>query len=81
LIDIGLKFSKFERKLGEIDRARDIYAHLAQFANPRLARNEEAFWAKWERFEVFHGNEETYKDFMKMKRSVELRYAPVAPTF
>lgn len=29
LIDIGLKFSKFERKLGEIDRARDIYVHLS----------------------------------------------------
>lgn len=30
-IEIGLKFSKQERKLGEIDRARGIYQHMSQF--------------------------------------------------
>jgi pre-mRNA-splicing factor SYF1 len=30
-IEMGLKFSKTERKLGEIDRARAIYQHMSQF--------------------------------------------------
>ena len=34
LIQVGLRFAKLERKLGEMDRARNIYAHLAQFCNP-----------------------------------------------
>jgi len=29
LIEFGVRFSKFERKLGEIDRARAIYTHLS----------------------------------------------------
>jgi pre-mRNA-splicing factor SYF1 len=79
LIDIGLKFTKLERKLGEIDRARGIYEHLSQYSNPNHSLQKEKFWRKWEQFEVFHGNEETYKEFMKAKRTVELRYAAVAP--
>lgn len=30
-IEMGLKFSKLERKLGEIDRARSVYQHMSQF--------------------------------------------------
>jgi pre-mRNA-splicing factor SYF1 len=29
LLEIGLRFAKLERKLGEIDRARAIYIHLS----------------------------------------------------
>jgi len=34
LIQLGLRFAKLERKLGELDRARSIYEHLSQFCNP-----------------------------------------------
>jgi pre-mRNA-splicing factor SYF1 len=42
------RFAQMERKLGEIDRARAIYAHASQFCDPRI---EPAFWAEWNTFE------------------------------
>lgn len=40
---------------------------------------EEQFWQIWEKFEVYHGNEDTYADFMRAKRTVELRYSVAMP--
>eukprot|EP00828_Plagiopyla_frontata_P004798 TRINITY_DN1181_c0_g1_i4.p1 TRINITY_DN1181_c0_g1~~TRINITY_DN1181_c0_g1_i4.p1 ORF type:complete len:430 (+),score=61.17 TRINITY_DN1181_c0_g1_i4:89-1378(+) len=34
LVEIGIRYSELERKLGEIDRARTIYQHVSQFSNP-----------------------------------------------
>lgn len=35
-IDMCLKFADLERKLGEIDRSRAIYAHCSQMCDPRV---------------------------------------------
>lgn len=43
-----LRFAGLERKLGEIDRARAIYAHASQFCDPRI---NTAFWSEWNAFE------------------------------
>lgn len=32
---MGLRLAQLERKFGEIDRARGIYMHIAQFNDPR----------------------------------------------
>ena len=32
-----LRFADLERKLGEIDRARAIYAHCSQICDPRVS--------------------------------------------
>ena len=69
---MGLKFAELEVKLGELDRARAIYAHTSQFADPRV---DKAFWEAWHQFEVRFGNEDTYKDMLRIKRSVEAVYA------
>jgi len=34
--EMCLRFAALERKLGEIDRARSIYAHASQFCDPRV---------------------------------------------
>lgn len=34
--EFSLKFADLERKLGEIDRARAIYAHASQMCDPRV---------------------------------------------
>ena len=65
--EICLKFAAMERRLGEIDRARAIYGHASQFADPRV---DKAFWETWEKFEVAHGNEDTFKEMLRIKRSV-----------
>jgi pre-mRNA-splicing factor SYF1 len=66
-----LKFAEMERRLGEIDRARAIYGHASQFCDPRT--NLE-FWQKWDSFEVQHGNEDTYKEMLRIKRSVAAKF-------
>ena len=69
--DMCLKFAEMERRLGEIDRARAIYGHASQFCDPRTTPD---FWSKWEAFEVHHGNEDTFKEMLRIKRSVQAQY-------
>ena len=66
-----VKFAEMERRLGEIDRARAIYGHASQFCDPRV---EAEFWRKWEQFEVQHGNEDTFKEMLRIKRSVQAQF-------
>lgn len=75
--EMCLKFAEMERRLGEIDRARAIYGHASQFCDPR--RNAD-FWQKWEAFEVQHGNEDTFKEMLRIKRSVQAQYKYVITT-
>ncbi|PWY95854.1 pre-mRNA-splicing factor syf1 [Aspergillus sclerotioniger CBS 115572] len=69
--EMCLKFAEMERRLGEIDRARAIYGHASQFCDPRT---NAPFWQKWEAFEVQHGNEDTFKEMLRVKRSVQAQY-------
>jgi pre-mRNA-splicing factor SYF1 len=75
--EMCLKFAEMERRLGEIDRARAIYGHASQFCDPRT---NAPFWQKWEAFEVQHGNEDTFKEMLRIKRSVQAQYKYVSPT-
>lgn len=74
--EMCLKFAEMERRLGEIDRARAIYGHASQFCDPRT---NAGFWQKWESFEVQHGNEDTFKEMLRIKRSVQAQYKYVLP--
>lgn len=69
--EMCLKFADMEKRLGEIDRARAIYGHASQFCDPRTNAD---FWVKWEHFEVQHGNEDTFKEMLRIKRSVQAQY-------
>ncbi|KAJ1676051.1 pre-mRNA-splicing factor syf1 [Spiromyces aspiralis] len=65
-------FAKMEVQLGEIDRARAIYAYASQFADPRL--HQDGLWREWNEFEVKHGNEDTFREMLRIKRSVQVKY-------
>ncbi|GBG68652.1 hypothetical protein CBR_g3193 [Chara braunii] len=67
-----LKYAALERKLGEIDRARAIYVHASQMADPRM---DTAFWNEWNEFEIQHGNEDTFREMLRIKRSVSASYS------
>jgi pre-mRNA-splicing factor SYF1 len=69
--DMCIKFADMERRLGEVDRARAIYGHASQFCDPRITPD---FWSKWEAFEVAHGNEDTFKEMLRIRRSVQARF-------
>ncbi|CAK7350695.1 unnamed protein product [Dovyalis caffra] len=67
-----LKYAELEKNLGEIDRARGIYVFASQFADPR---SDLDFWNQWNEFEVQHGNEDTFREMLRIKRSVSASYS------
>jgi pre-mRNA-splicing factor SYF1 len=82
-----IRYAELEKKLGEIDRARAIYAHGSQFCDPRL---EPKFWTEWHTFEIEHGSEDTFRyvivvsihhfslnfkrEYLRIRRSVQALY-------
>lgn len=71
--EIGKEFIIVEEKLGEIDRARALYGFVSQFNNPDDSLNA-GFWQKWHEFEVQNGAEDTYKEMLRIKRSVKAAF-------
>ena len=69
--EMCLRFADLERKLGEIDRARAVYAHCSQMCDPRTTEN---FWNTWKEFEIKHGNEDTIREMLRIKRSVQASF-------
>lgn len=69
--EMCLRFAAMERKLGEIDRARAIYAHASQFCDPRV---NPTFWAEWNSFEIETGSEDTFREMLRIKRSVQAQF-------
>ncbi|CAO3626500.1 unnamed protein product [Mucor hiemalis] len=71
---MSLRYADLERKLGEIDRARAIYGFASQLFDPRT---QPGFWKTWHDFEVQHGNEDTFKEMLRIKRSVQATFPSV----
>jgi pre-mRNA-splicing factor SYF1 len=69
--EMCLRFAALERKLGEIDRARAIYAHASQFCDPRV---NPQFWTEWNGFEIETGSEDTFREMLRIKRSVQAQF-------
>lgn len=69
---MAMQYAELERSLGEIDRARAIYVFASQLADPR---SDPIFWKKWKDFEVQHGNEDTFREMLRMSRSVSASYS------
>ena len=69
--EMCLRFAEMERKLGEVDRAREIFVYASQICDPRMTPE---FWSKWTDFEVAHGNEDTMKELLRIKRSMQAKY-------
>lgn len=71
---ICLEYAKMETGLREIDRARTVLTYGAQMADPR---RDPDYWAAWHEFEVSHGNEETFREMLRVKRSVQAAFSTV----
>uniref|UniRef100_A0A914D5Y1 BUB1 N-terminal domain-containing protein n=1 Tax=Acrobeloides nanus TaxID=290746 RepID=A0A914D5Y1_9BILA len=69
--EMSLRYAQVERNLGEIDRARAIYSHCAEICDPRVHGH---FWEMWKEFEIKHGNEDTVREMLRVKRSVQATY-------
>ena len=75
--DVCLRYANLEKRLGEVDRARAIYRHCSNFCDPR---NAPSFWAVWHNFEVSYGNEETFREMLRLKRAVQAKFDMRTPT-
>lgn len=71
IVKMSLQYADLECKLGEIDRSRAIYVHCSQFSDPRSAND---FWETWKEFEVHHGNVDTFREMLRIRRSVQAQY-------
>lgn len=75
--DLCVRYAKLETSLGEYNRARSIQAHCAQFCDPR---SDVEFWRHWKAFEEAHGNTETFKEMLRIRRSVIAQYNSIVNT-
>ncbi|PLW29342.1 hypothetical protein PCASD_17614 [Puccinia coronata f. sp. avenae] len=71
MAEMCLRFANLEQKLGEIDRARAIYAHSSQFCNPRTAPQ---FCEIYHNFEIQHGSKDTFREMLRIKRAVQASF-------
>ena len=67
-----LRFAAMEALHGESERARAIYVHASTYCDPRTAK---VFWKIWQDFEVEHGNEESFREMLRIKRSVATSFS------
>ncbi|KAL6201109.1 hypothetical protein ACLB2K_024824 [Fragaria x ananassa] len=72
-----LKYAELEKSLGEIDRARRVYMYGSQLSHPNY---DVDLWNKWLEFEVQHGNEDTFRDMLRIKRTVSASYSQTDST-
>lgn len=66
-----LEFCGLEVALGEIERARTLFAYGAQLADPK---REEKYWERWHEFETQHGNEDSFREMLRIKRAVQAKF-------
>lgn len=67
-----MRYARLETKVGEVDRARAIWIHASSLADPRV---DQAFWTEWNEFEVRFGNEDTFREMLRIKRSVAASFS------
>lgn len=51
--------------------------YISQFTDPRDDRKQ--LWEEWEGFETEYGDRETYKEYLRIKRSVEAKFLMLPP--
>jgi len=71
---ICIEFAEMEGKLKQFERARAIFAYGAQMADPRKIPE---FWVAWKDFEISNGNENTFREMLRIKRASEARFQSV----
>nr|CAD1827713.1 unnamed protein product [Ananas comosus var. bracteatus] len=64
-----MRLADREASLGEIDRARRLYTYASEYADLQSDSN---FWKKWREFEIMHGNDDTFREMLRIKRTVSL---------
>lgn len=78
LVPLGLELINVEKRYGEVDRARTLFKYMSQFVEPEY--DTSGMWRSWEEFEIGFGNEDTYKELVRLKKAVSQRFANLPPS-
>ncbi|RLN13396.1 hypothetical protein C2845_PM09G08010 [Panicum miliaceum] len=62
-----VRFADLETGLREDERTRALYVYAAGFSDPGA---HPEFWRRWGEFEVAHGDESTFREMLRLKRTV-----------
>ncbi|EAY10843.1 hypothetical protein TVAG_258450 [Trichomonas vaginalis G3] len=62
--DWCVRYAAMESKLKEFERARKIFIHGSQFADPAKCHD---FWESYEKFETEHGTKDTFAEMLSQK--------------
>ncbi|OAY75964.1 pre-mRNA-splicing factor SYF1-like [Ananas comosus] len=69
LKSLCMRLADREASLGEIARARRLYTYTSEYADLQSDSN---FWKMWSEFEIMHGNDDTFREMLRIKRTVSL---------
>jgi pre-mRNA-splicing factor SYF1 len=64
-----VRFADLEIGLGEIHGARALYVYASGFGDPGA---HPEFWRRWNEFEVAHGDESTFREMLRRKRTMTM---------
>lgn len=76
LLELGLRFVRFEISRREIVRSRSLFKHFVLLGNPESHLFAE-MWSAWEKFEVQYGVEQLFKEMLKYKRQLAREFVEV----
>lgn len=68
-LELVQEYAGMEAELGEIERARALFVYSAS-----MATGEDAMWRVWHEFEIQNGDEETFKEMLRVKRQVKVKF-------
>ncbi|OEL16148.1 Pre-mRNA-splicing factor SYF1 [Dichanthelium oligosanthes] len=66
---MSVRFADLEIGLGEAHRARALYVYASGFSDPGA---HPEFWRRWNEFEVLHGDESTFREMLRSKRTMAM---------
>ena len=62
-----VRFADLETGLGGVEHARALYVYAAGFSDPGA---HPEFWRRWNEFEVAHDDESTFREMLRLKRTM-----------
>jgi pre-mRNA-splicing factor SYF1 len=74
VVKMCIDYAKMEVGLNQVARARAIFMYGAQSADPRRMPE---FWQEWNDCEIASGNEDSFREMLRVKRGVEAAFSTV----
>lgn len=76
-VGLTLRFIDFEAAQRELRRVRALFKYATKLGNP-ASHVFTPVWAKWEKFEVENGSEDTFKEMLRFKRQITKEFESIS---